>query len=472
MSGPRAHFRVDAAAAADAHRTLAPASALVSIDHPREVVVGRRRIWLGSRLIARVGTPAEIDREIQSLPVEITRVHRPDAVLIPGLVNAHTHLDLTHMGPRPDLAGDFPRFVDAVRAGRRTDPRDIAASVARGVELSLASGVVAVGDIAGAALGRPTQAAAHALAGMGFAGVSFIEFFAIGLGEARGLTLADAALHAARSEGTPLRVSLQPHAPYSASPRAYEHAVERAAALGIPISTHLAESPAEREFIVSAAGPQRDLLQTLGVWDDALLRVVGQGRSPVEHLAPVLEFARSRGVTVLAAHVNDASDADLDFLARHRAAVAYCPRASEYFRAAEHFGPHRYRDMLAAGVRVVLGTDSIINLPPHAADPHAGSFGPLDEMRRLRQRDGTDARTLLRMATTESADILGMNPARFAFDQSGRAAEIAGLVSVQVRAMDGESELNPVEALLASSEPPELLFAANSYGDVGIGDAI
>lgn len=468
MSGPGSVFRVDAAGAADSHRSLAPASALVLVDHPRELSVGRRTILVGDRLTVRLGTPAEIDRELRAAPAPIVHLRRPNAVLLPGLVNAHSHLDLTHMGPRPDLAGDFPRFVDAVRAGRLTDPREIASSVQRGVELSHAAGVVAVGDIAGVALGRPTHAATHTLAGLGFAGVSFIEFFAIGLGESRGLTLADAALDSARSEGTPLRVSLQPHAPYSASPRAFEHAIARAADLGVPISTHLAESPAEREFIAGATGPQRALLEAVGVWDDALLRVVGLGRTPVEHLAPILELARDRGVNVLAAHVNDASDADLATLARHRVAVVYCPRASEYFRAADHFGPHRYRDMLAAGIRVVLGTDSIINLPACAADPDSGTLGPLDEMRRLHQRDGADAVTLLRMATTDAADVLGMNPARFSFSSSGQGADLAGMVAVPVR----DTKPSPIEAVLRSSAAPELLFAANSCGNIGIPPAV
>ncbi|MFN7022304.1 MAG: hypothetical protein ACK4WH_13380, partial [Phycisphaerales bacterium] len=84
--------------------------------------------------------------------------------------------------------------------------------------------------------------------------------------------------------------------------------------------------------------------------------------------------------------MNDCDDEDLAVLARTGTSVAYCPRASDYFRAAEHFGPHRYRDMLAAGVTVALGTDSALCLGPEADPVRAGDaarISVLDEVRHL-----------------------------------------------------------------------------------------
>jgi cytosine/adenosine deaminase-related metal-dependent hydrolase len=129
----------------------------------------------------------------------------------------------------------------------------------------------------------------------------------------------------------------------------------------------------------------------------------------------------------LVAHVNDCDDAAIRTLARTGTSVAYCPRASAYFGAERHFGPHRYRDMLGAGINVALGTDSIVNLPESAVG--AAGMSILDEMRFLYRRDGTDPRVLLGMGTVNGARALGLPADAFAFGVGG---EMAGLASVEV----------------------------------------
>ncbi|MEL7473993.1 MAG: amidohydrolase family protein, partial [Planctomycetota bacterium] len=123
--------------------------------------------------------------------------------------------------------------------------------------------------------------------------------------------------------------------------------------------------------------------------------------------------AREAGCPILAAHVADVRDADIHTLAAAGVSVAYCPRAAEFFDVPRDLGPHRYRDLLDAGVNVCLGTDSLAGLPTSAADPTRGAFGPLADARRLHQRDGVDPRTLLAMATTRGAQALGLNPEAF-----------------------------------------------------------
>ena len=112
-------------------------------------------------------------------------------------------------------------------------------------------------------------------------------------------------------------------------------------------------------------------------------------------------------------------------LAETGTSVAYCPRSSHYFRNHESFGPHRYRDMLAAGINVCLGTDSIVNLPPDESD----RLSTLDETRFLCRRDGTDPLTLLRMATVNGARALDLDPDLFIF-RSGLPHPVAGLIAL------------------------------------------
>lgn len=434
--------RVDAAAAIDgAGLALAPASILLRLADANPLqgpgpLTGRAEVLA-------LGTPAAIDAH--PLSPHARALKRPESLLVPGLVNAHTHLDLTHIGPRPlDPAAGFQGFVDTVRSNRRTQEHEIAQSVRDGVALSLAGGVVAIGDIAGAALGQPTLAPFHTLReGLGL-GVSFVEFFSIGRGEAPARERISQLLHNNRQTfSTPVegvRPGIQPHAPTTVSLKTYRWLLDQIAP-HVPVSTHLAETAEERTFIGEGRGPQRDFLASLRLWDDSMLAELGRGLSPVAHLAPVL---RTR--PMLCAHVNDAGDDDLALLARARASVAYCPRASAYFGAHERFGPHRYRDMLAAGINVCLGTDSVINLPAPCA-----CLSTWDEARLLRQRDGADPLTLLRMATVHGALALGLDPALFTL----APGPLAGLVAVPLPGRVS-SALRALEEALSTAPPGDL----------------
>jgi cytosine/adenosine deaminase-related metal-dependent hydrolase len=409
-----------------------------------------------ARVLA-VGSAAAVDAHEAAHSPGLVRVTRPGAVLIPGMVNAHTHLDLTHIGPRPhDPEAGFVPWIEMIRQYRKGTPEEIAASVARGSKLSLLAGVVAVGDIAGAVGGRASLAGYDALAATPLAGVSFMEFFALGKGEERGLAAVREAIGVADARGLfdrPLprvQLGLQPHSPYSVSPAAFLAAAAMINGRG-RMCTHLAESPEERMLITRAAGPLRRMLGEFGLWTDDLDRLFGHPITPVEH---VRECALNR--VPLYAHVNDASDQDIDLLTRAGASVAYCPRASAYFGAPRHFGPHRYRDMLAAGINVALGTDSIVNLP---SDASTRGISILDEMRFLHQRDGTDAKTLLAMGTVSGARALGLAPEAFEI-RSGTIVAGINIVAVEPSASGGSL----VEAVMRSAAVPELVWGAHAHG--------
>jgi cytosine/adenosine deaminase-related metal-dependent hydrolase len=444
-------LRIDADAAIDAQALrAAPATMILKVTsnvrkssnrHPPSLHL----LWLGNTAEAPPPSPG-------------TRfVDRRGCVLIPGMVNAHTHLDLTHVGPREyDPSEGFLGFVRTVLGERLQDEGALHASVLRGVELTHRGGVVAVGDIAGAIAGCPSLAPWRALSESGVGGVSFLEFLAMGGREEEGLS----AMHSALSEwereeagASCIRLGLQPHATYTASLRAYREAVvaARARSPALPICTHLGENREEHELIETGTGPFRGLLERAGMWNDAVAREFGRGRSPVMHVGDAL-----RGASFLCAHVNDASDEDIALLAECGASVAYCPRGSAYFRNHESFGPHRYRDMLRAGVNVCLGTDSIINLPQGSDDARAGRISTLDEARFLFARDGGDARELLAMCTTRGARALGLHESLFTFELGPNDAPrtIAGVVSVPLGAGDRN---DPLQCVLACDTAPELL---------------
>ena len=307
---------------------------------------------------------------------------RPGEVLLPGMINAHSHLELTAVGPRP-YGGSFIDWVQQVRALAPADVAAAAEAAWRGAAMSLASGVEAVGDIA------RSPAVAEAWRDTGLGGTGFVELF--GLGPPHDVAaLAGLTAHPQNQTPAPhTRHGLQPHAPYSAGPGLY-HA---AAASGLPLCTHLAETPEELRFVRDGDGPFRDLLRHLGKWSDAFATHYGRGLTPVQWMARHL-----RRAPWLLAHCNYVTDGDIALLAETDASVAYCPVASDYFGHRRH----RYRDQLAAGVNVCLGTDSI--MCQRADEPQP--LGVVPQMRHLFRRDGTDPELLLQMATSHGRRAL------------------------------------------------------------------
>jgi cytosine/adenosine deaminase-related metal-dependent hydrolase len=400
------------------------------------------------------GSPGEVDHHPAAAGA--ARVQRAGAVLMPGLVNAHCHLDLSHIGPRPhDPGAGFVPWIERIRTQRCQTPEEVSASVRQGIALVVAGGTVAVGDIAGCPKGRYFLEPWRELMASGLAGVSYIECFGIGRGE----TGAADRLSAFLDEHEPeiaaslhrrawVRVGLQPHAPNTVSPAHYRFVIREAARRDFVLSTHLAETPEERRFVAEGTGPQREMLEALGLWDESILEHYGRGLYPVAHLFPILAEAR-----FLAAHVNDCPDEALELLARSATTVAYCPRASAYFGAERHFGPHRYLDMLGAKIPVALGTDSIVNLPPEAADPARGGISVLDEMRFLYARDQTEPLLLLRMATLHGAAPLGLNPALFSLRTGSRPL---GILAVDING--GPESGGPLESALRSKSRPQFVF--------------
>lgn len=454
--------RIDALGVLDAGLVaLSPGSLLVEfLPQDTSDVLGLR-----SRLLA-VGSPREIDAHEASSSPGLQRIRRPTSILIPAMVNAHAHLDLTHIGPQPhDPERGFVPWIDLIRAGRRREAEGITQSVTQGIALSLKGGVVAIGDIAGCPGGPPSIVPWRVILKSPLLGISFLEFFGLGQSAERSLAALREALDAAGEEGGPRQLGLSPHAPNTVSRWLYERALALAHTRDpvLPIATHLAETIEERRFVAEGLGPQRELLERLGIWNDSMLDEIGRGLHPVEHLRGFLEqSARTDSpphspAPLILAHVNDASDEAIELLAGVGASVAYCPRASSYFANDRHFGPHRYQDMLRAGINVCLGTDSVVNLPRRDID--RSGISVFDEMKLLWARDGTDPRVLLAMATIHGARALGLPTSAFTFTA---ASMLAGLVSVDGCGHAPGPEPTNLGTLMMRSTSQELLFGGKN----------
>lgn len=348
-----------------------------------------------------------------------------DVVLLPGFVNAHTHLELSRLAGRVPTEGGFVDWIGRLTAAIQTwadaEPV-IAGSIRAGVRQSLAAGVTAVGDITR----RPLLTRPVLRDGL-LRVVSFGEVIALGsLRKRLAARLADAADCSCASER--MRIGVSPHSPYTVEPEGLRACVRRAEESALPLCIHLAETPEEAAFTQRHEGPLREALKRAGVWDD---RVPCPGQSPVELAAA---SGVLRGTTILA-HVNYASDDEILRIAGSGAHVAYCPRTH---RAFGH-PPHRFRDMLAAGINVCVGTDSLASNP---------SLSVLDELRFLRgEHPDVSAETLIGLGTMNGAQALGWAD-RIGSLTPGKDADLVAV------SFDPRGAADPLANILRSSVPP------------------
>ncbi|HZI18543.1 MAG TPA: amidohydrolase family protein [Pyrinomonadaceae bacterium] len=268
-----------------------------------------------------------------------------EAVIMPGLVNCHTHLELTAMrGFLEPEEGDFFAWLRKVTVSRneRLTAEDLYASAAWGAVEALRAGVTAIGD-AGDSGATTMPAAADA----GLRGVIFQEAFGADEREARQqFEKARAKIARLRPLETPLvRLGLSPHSPYTVSRPLVELLTDFALAEGLPVMMHAAESRAEELFLREGSGPFSESYRARG------FAFSTPGLSPVEHLARS-GFLRARP---LLAHCVRVDERDIEILREHGAAVAHCPKSN----AKLGHGRAPLAALLGAGLAVGLGSDSV-----------------------------------------------------------------------------------------------------------------
>ena len=265
------------------------------------------------------------------------QAERLDAALLPAFVNAHTHLELSHLGGRIPGGEGLAPWVHLLVATRAEDPgpgRALEDAVLDLVDL----GVAAVGDVSN------TLVSLDPLTRAGIAGSIFHEVF--GFSERRieaALAQARELRAAAPAPGPGLRIALSPHAVYSTHPRVLAELLRAG-----PASVHLAEDPAERAFCAGGSGPFAAMNRALGA-----VPLPALGRSAVAVAGPHL------GPSSLAVHAVDLDDDDLALLVRSGATVVLCPRSNLHIGGQLADLPR----LLEAGLPLAVGTDSLASSP-------------------------------------------------------------------------------------------------------------
>jgi cytosine/adenosine deaminase-related metal-dependent hydrolase len=348
-------------------RTVVPDPAS-SIDDGAVLLHGDR--------VARVGRFADLRRES-------ARVHDlGEVALLPGLVNAHCHLDLTagrgRFAPTPDFLG----WIRGIRPLRDEIGPAVAASVEEGARELLASGCTLVGDVVWEGGG------VDGLRRAGIRAVAYFEVLGFATEVPRPLGPALDRARALPPDGT-LLPGLAPHTPYTCTDDLLRRCAAAARELRLPVTLHVAESSHEVDWLRDGGGGFAGLLRGLHgpAWTPP-------GKGAVAHLRDLgfLEEAR------LLAHGNHLDAGEMEIVRESGSVVVHCPGSHAFFS----HDRHPVADLRAAGVTVALGTDSLVSHPDAV-------LSMPNEIRRLAALEPSiPPRDLLAMATTAGAEGLGL----------------------------------------------------------------
>jgi 5-methylthioadenosine/S-adenosylhomocysteine deaminase len=329
-----------------------------------------------------------------------------EAILLPGLVNMHTHLELTAM--RGFLENcQFAAWIDKLRQSRNEvlDDAMLLDSARFGIAEGIEAGITTYADTCSSGV------VMQAMRELAVRGVMYQEVFgpdpSQSAGAMRELEARVEKLHSAQTDLVSLGVS--PHAPYTVSDPLYDDAAKFANERSLPLAMHIAESEAENDIVVSGTGEFADRWRRRGI------PVERRARSPIALLEK--HGALERGPLLI--HCVRVDDADIATMARHRCAVAHCPASNAKFG----HGIAPLLSIMAAGIRVGMGSDSVAS---------NNRMDILDEARlavlihraATRKHDAFGAHQALELATIGGARALGLE-SRVGSIEAGKDADLA-----------------------------------------------
>lgn len=368
-----------------------------------------RRAFQARYIFTGVGRPLR-DASLTIDGGRIVSVGRPDGpleqlgnvALLPGLINAHTHLEFSELAA--PLAQPGVPLVDWIRllvlwrrqqaASGPAAVRRKTRAVTRGLDESQRCGVRLIGEIAtpefdpGPFLSATVE------------GVVFVELLGLALDRVEPL-LALARQHVITRDGVTKGVS--PHAPYTVGPDLLARVARLSREIRFPLAMHLAESTEELELLASHSGPFVELLRELDAWQPQALP---RGIRPRDYLELLADAHRA-----LVIHGNYLTPDEICFVGQHRGSlsVVYCPRSHAYFQHTRY----PLAEMFAARVNVAVGTDS------RASNPDLSVWNELQWV--AHQHGDVPPDEILRMGTSNAARALGCADQRGSLEPGKRA---------------------------------------------------
>jgi cytosine/adenosine deaminase-related metal-dependent hydrolase len=353
-------------------------------------------ILLSQNRIAAVGSWRDLAPRTYEPALDLGPV-----ILLPGLVNAHCHLDYTNMTGLPPQK-QFPDWIKgllALKAG--ASYTDYAEAWIRGAKMLERTGATTVADIEAVPELLPEVWSSTPLRIF-----SFLEMTGVASRRKPADVLREAAAKIKSLSSARGSAGLSPHALYSTMPKLLRQTAALARRRQWRVAMHLAESLAEHEMYAGQRGPMFDWLKRQRDMSDC------EGRTPVQQA----RHYGLLGANFLAIHANYLDEADIAALAQSGSSVVHCPQSHAYFGHA----PFPFQKLRQAGVNVCLGTDSLASvLVPRRAKPELNMF---TEMRAFAAaHPGVSPETVVRMATHQGARALGWEKQAGALFEQGLA---------------------------------------------------
>ncbi|MDH4140587.1 MAG: amidohydrolase family protein [Coriobacteriia bacterium] len=363
------------------------------------------------------------------------------AALMPGLIDLHTHLEYSAMR---GLVDDLPYSqwkLQLMSLEQRFEPQDWEDSALLGAMEVLQSGITMVGDITDS--GASARAAARSgLRGFFFREVETMEKARIG--EVMSEAAADIESWRELRDDDRLVVGIAPHSTYMCHPELFRAVAEASNDEDLPVSIHIAGSRDEYDFV--KYGSSRLAVEFRDKYGGNEIGWLPTGVSPVKY---VLQWDLLDVANLLAVHCTQVDDDDIEILAAHDVAVAYCPRCN----AKLGMGMAPLGQFLERGIRVGIGTDSPAS---------NNTMDMFDEMRigLLLQRSVSGheqffiARQLVKLATLDAACALRIDD-RVGSLEAGKQADI---IAVDISHSHQIPTMYPYSTLVHTANQENVLF--------------
>jgi cytosine/adenosine deaminase-related metal-dependent hydrolase len=339
-------------------------------------------VLIANGMVQKVGTW----KELASTTSDV--VDLGEAILLPGLINSHCHLDYTDMAGQISAPKHFSDWIKGILALKASwSYSEYAKSWVHGAQMLLRTGTTTVADIE--AVPELIPEVWHATPLRLF---SFFEMTGVKSNRRPSAILKEVLDNISELSSAKNFAGLSPHSLYSTTPELIRLCANAAVQKNLRLTTHVAESKEEFAMFTERSGAMYDWLKTQRDTADC------SGNSPVQQL-DAHGILSSR---LLAVHVNYLADGDADLLSQRGTSVVHCPRSHGYFR--HHKFPEN--QLKQAGVNICLGTDSLASVKVQPGqDCELNMF---TEMQAFATHSKARPETILRMATVNGAKALGL----------------------------------------------------------------
>jgi cytosine/adenosine deaminase-related metal-dependent hydrolase len=371
--------------------------------------------------IADVGSFAEVKARNGGEVVDLG-----EQALLPGLINAHSHLDYTCLRGKIPRQKSFPDWIRTINAEKaKLSPQNYLASIKEGFTEAREFGTTTIANLtAFPELISQIQASIRTW--------WFAELIDVRSPE-RANEIVDMAVKSLKSAENR---GLAPHAPFTASGNLYRRCDEVARQENILLTTHLAESREEMQMFSDLGGPLADFLSSIGRDNSDL-----DGATPLKHAAEFCQF----DARWLLVHLNEVLKSDLELLLRSKTKphIVHCPCSHEFFG----HSPFKFGEFRPLGFNICLGTDSL------ASNKSLSLFAEMRAFQRNEQR----------ILPREILEMVTVNPA-LALQQSDRLGRIRPGFQADLISLPCATSTSVFEEIVAFDRPVDWVMVAGVAG--------